>query len=138
MICITHLDEFSRLLWDTVVWPCLEVKVKDSSWLSSGNQTAFPPIALPTGRVGCITVGVAILRLCNGENTVKHRNNGKIRRRQTLRYLDASYYFVLLISIIYIIIANGSSNLRKECLLHLRYFCHGYMVFGRSIASTFM
>ena len=33
-------------------------------------------------------------------NTVKHWNNRKIRRRQTLRYLDASYYFVLLISII--------------------------------------
>ena len=43
-----HLDEFSRLLWDTVVWPCLEVKVKDSSWLSSGNQTAFPTITFPT------------------------------------------------------------------------------------------
>ena len=33
-------------------------------------------------------------------NTVKHRNNGRIRRKQTLRYLDALYYFVLLISII--------------------------------------
>ena len=32
-------------------------------------------------------------------NTVKHRNNGKIRRRQTLRCLDASiYHFILLIS----------------------------------------
>ena len=33
-------------------------------------------------------------------STVKHRNTGKIRRRQTIRYLDASSFFVLLISII--------------------------------------
>ena len=48
------------------------------------------------------SLSIAVVKTISNQNdnTVKHRNNGKIRCRQILRYLDASYHFVLLISII--------------------------------------